>query len=122
MRLWGAWGLAVPVLALGALLTTPSPAQTAPQLPVDLLQISSSGQYATAPLIGSSELVQLTIDPNLQRTASKLLARASPVAGAIILAWPAMRRLLDKRFGKPIIIGLAIANYVVWITIALTRM
>ena len=80
------WALAVPGLALGALLTTPSPAETPAQPPVDLLRIRSSGQHAIAPLVGSSEPAQLTVDPDLQHTAAKLLARASPVAGAIILA------------------------------------
>jgi cell division protein FtsI/penicillin-binding protein 2 len=105
VRLWASrwWAVAVPVLALGALLTTPSPARTAAELPVDLLQIGSSGEHLTAPLIGSSELAQLTIDPKLQRTASRLLARAHPVAGAIILAHARSGKVLvwsERKRGK----------------------
>ena len=44
------------------------------------------------------------------------------VAGAIILALPAMQRLLDKRYGKALVIGLILLNYFVWIASTLKGM
>jgi hypothetical protein len=44
------------------------------------------------------------------------------VAGAIILAWPAMQRLLDRRGGKALVIGLVLLNYFVWIASTLKEM
>ena len=90
-----------PVLALVVLLAGSSPAEPTQAPEVDMRRISFSPDGAEAPLSGSSERARLTLDSPLQRTASRLLARANPVAGSVVavdvptgrvLVWSERRR------------------------------
>ena len=74
----------VPALALIVLLAGPSPAEPNQAPAVDLRRISFTRNGAEAPLSGSSGRARLTLDSALQRTASRLLARANPIAGAVV--------------------------------------
>src|SRR5690348_4340704 len=101
-RLESAWtlgGVAAVVLGLSAAL--PRPARGAllePPLP-DLDALRFDGDVTTAPIAGGGT-AELTLDPTLQRAATRLLAGAHPGAGAIVaidphhghvLAWAGLR-------------------------------
>ncbi|HEY6555792.1 MAG TPA: penicillin-binding transpeptidase domain-containing protein [Polyangiaceae bacterium] len=94
------WRVAVlPVLALGVLVPNVAHPNEAGPPAVDLRQIRIDGEGARAPIAGGG-YARLTLDPDLQQAAARLLAQARPSAGAIIaidarsghlLAWAEQR-------------------------------
>ena len=88
-------GVALVALAVVALLPQPSPAKPNQAPTVDLRRLVVTESDATAPIQGSPQRAELTLDPKLQRTAARLLARANPVAGAVVVA--------DARTGKVLV-------------------
>jgi cell division protein FtsI/penicillin-binding protein 2 len=73
-----------PVALLGALVVgAPAPTRASADPGVDLGRIRSDGDAATAPRAGGEDAL-LTLDPGLHAAAQKLLARARPVAGAVV--------------------------------------
>jgi peptidoglycan glycosyltransferase len=66
--------------------SAPAPAPTAVTPPrVDLNRLQVMGDAVTAPIHGGGS-ARLTVDPGLQHAATRLLARARPVGGAIVAA------------------------------------
>lgn len=88
--------LAAPALAAAALsFLLPSAGRSATGSPpsVDLRHIEMTGRGATAPVAGGGR-AELTLDPKLQRAAAKLLARAAPRKGAVVLIEARTGRIL----------------------------
>ncbi len=88
-------GMTLTAMALVGLSPTPSLAEPARAPTVDLRHIAVAETEATAPIQGSTERAVLTLDPKLQRVSARLLARANPVAGAVVVA--------DVRTGKVLV-------------------
>jgi peptidoglycan glycosyltransferase len=96
---------ALALLAAICLVPVPSPAKPAAEPAVDLRRIRIDQQGVTAPLLSGKGSAQLTLQPKLQQVANRLLARANPVAGAIVLVHTASGKTLvwseRRRGGTP---------------------
>ena len=73
-------------LVLGLLAATPALGQGADDGPpaVDLRHISVTDNGATAPMVDGG-VARLTLEPDLQRASERLLARAAPERGAVVI-------------------------------------
>src|SRR6478609_1466341 len=82
---------ALPLMALVAALPATRAGATEPRPPLDLDRIAQRDGRWVAPLAGGGDAV-LTLDTDLQRAATKILASANPVRGGMVM--------LDAHNGK----------------------